>query len=49
MQKFIESIENTFSVQAKAIKVKNKLVMKAGEFQAARSLKVAMPEKRGSW
>ena len=35
--------------KAVAVKIDGVVILKAGEFEAVRSLKVAMPEKRGRW
>ena len=46
MQSFIEMIESSFTVQAKAIKINDKVVMRQGVFQGVRDMSVKVSERR---
>ena len=47
MQNFIEMIESSFTVQAKAIKINDKVVMHEGKFQGVRDMSVKVSGR--SW
>jgi hypothetical protein len=46
MLDFIDMIESSFTVKAKAIKINNKVVMRAGEFQGVRDMSVKVSGRR---
>ena len=46
MTEFIDMIENSFTVQAKAIKINDKVVMRQGEVQGVRDMSVKVSGRR---
>ena len=46
MQNFIDMIENSFTVKAKAIKINKNVVMRQGEFQGVRDMSVKVSGRR---